>query len=143
MEIYSSISSISSSLISTNSTIDSWIPPLISPTQVEFWYDDDEDEELLPMASINFLEECGVCKRGLGTGRDAYICGGEAVFCSEECRSEWMETKEYFDEDKPRMMKKIDGAIVGERRDLQKKTCYSFGSGRAAEICRASTFVAG
>ncbi|RLN13517.1 hypothetical protein C2845_PM09G09040 [Panicum miliaceum] len=41
-----------------------------------------------------FLKACGLCKRGLGPGRDTFIYMGEVAFCSQECRQHQMNLDE-------------------------------------------------
>ncbi|XP_068643341.1 FCS-Like Zinc finger 7-like [Aristolochia californica] len=42
----------------------------------------------------HFLRACGLCKRGLGTGRDIYMYRGDTAFCSLECRQQQMNQDE-------------------------------------------------
>ncbi|KAJ8471693.1 hypothetical protein OPV22_026036 [Ensete ventricosum] len=41
-----------------------------------------------------FLRACGLCNRGLGPGRDAYMYRGNIAFCSLECRQQQMNLDE-------------------------------------------------
>ncbi|KAL6861786.1 hypothetical protein ACP4OV_017486 [Aristida adscensionis] len=41
-----------------------------------------------------FLQACGLCRRGLGPGRDTFIYMGEVAFCSHECRQQQMNLDE-------------------------------------------------
>ncbi|URE14363.1 DUF581 domain containing protein [Musa troglodytarum] len=41
-----------------------------------------------------FLRACGLCNRGLGPGRDAYMYRGDIAFCSLECRQQQMNLDE-------------------------------------------------
>ncbi|CAL5037629.1 unnamed protein product [Urochloa decumbens] len=48
----------------------------------------------VPEAEAAFLKACGLCKRGLGPGRDTFIYMGEVAFCSQECRQHQMNLDE-------------------------------------------------
>ncbi|THU60452.1 hypothetical protein C4D60_Mb07t12870 [Musa balbisiana] len=41
-----------------------------------------------------FLRACGLCNRGLGPGRDAFMYRGDIAFCSLECRQQQMNLDE-------------------------------------------------
>ncbi|CAN6202032.1 unnamed protein product [Urochloa humidicola] len=47
-----------------------------------------------PVPEAAFLKACGLCKRGLGPGRDTFIYMGEVAFCSQECRQHQMNLDE-------------------------------------------------
>ncbi|KAG0457116.1 hypothetical protein HPP92_022273 [Vanilla planifolia] len=66
----------------------------------------------------NFLDECGICGRRLGAGREAYMYGGEEAFCSEDCRLERMD---------------MDAAVERARRMTRAMRCTSRRT--MAEIC--------
>ncbi|KAG0458916.1 hypothetical protein HPP92_022044 [Vanilla planifolia] len=68
------------------------LPPPPSTRKLSLWFDD--DEEAAPVegeTEENFLDECRICGRRLGAGREAYMYGGEEAFCSEDCRLERMD----------------------------------------------------
>ncbi|CAL5046898.1 unnamed protein product [Urochloa decumbens] len=48
----------------------------------------------VPEVEAAFLKACGLCKRGLGPGRDTFIYMGEVAFCSQECRQHQMNLDE-------------------------------------------------
>ncbi|CAN6214515.1 unnamed protein product [Urochloa humidicola] len=47
-----------------------------------------------PVPEAAFLKTCGLCKSGLGPGRDTFIYLGEVAFCSQECRQHQMNLDE-------------------------------------------------
>ncbi|CAN6173094.1 unnamed protein product [Urochloa humidicola] len=47
-----------------------------------------------PVTEAAFLKTCGLCKSGLGPGRDTFIYLGEVAFCSQECRQHQMNLDE-------------------------------------------------
>ncbi|XP_072979578.1 FCS-Like Zinc finger 6-like [Typha angustifolia] len=46
------------------------------------------------LETAQFLRACGLCKRRLGPGLDAFIYRGEIAFCSLECRQDLMNQDE-------------------------------------------------
>ncbi|XP_074571349.1 FCS-Like Zinc finger 5-like [Curcuma longa] len=42
------------------------------------------------LGTASFLRACGLCRRRLGPGRDAFMYRGEIAFCSLECRQQHM-----------------------------------------------------
>lgn len=100
---------------------------------MKFWYEDEEEEPAPAPAAVerfgsSFLEDCRLCKRRLGAGRDAYMCAGEAAFCSEDCRREWLEIQEAASDEK-----------IRRRSAAMMKPCYSSRI-PAAEIYSAARY---
>ncbi|CAD5188630.1 FCS-Like Zinc finger 5-like [Musa acuminata AAA Group] len=62
-----------------------------------------------------FLRACGLCNRGLGPGRDAYMYRGDIAFCSLECRQQQMNLDEQREKCSLTSTKEMPSAASGSK----------------------------
>ncbi|CAL9061847.1 FCS-Like Zinc finger 5 [Musa acuminata AAA Group] len=62
-----------------------------------------------------FLRACGLCNRGLGPGRDAYMYRGDIAFCSLECRQQQMNLDEQREKCSVTSTKEMPSAASGSK----------------------------